>query len=328
MADAHRNFAVSAVAVAPAPAVSGGSLSVTAGHGVRFPAPPPFNVVVCPADEDPTPANAEVLRVTGVASDVFTVTRAQEGSTARAIVVGDRIFAAVTAKTLEDVEGELGLKLDAASAGTTIGESDATGSTVNLDFRTHWGVDGSGNAYYEDDPDDVTPGEEAILTVGPFGKLAVVRPTASGAASVVPVSQAVTDALDVRLDAVESDVTALETADTALDARVDALELAEGVQAVTATTANTTVDIDDGTIVNLAVNANTTLAFTGIAAGKSFTMQAVNGGTFTLSFGASVKFPDGDDPVLSSGAGKIDVYTFFSVDGTNILGFIAGQDLS
>jgi hypothetical protein len=101
--DAHKNFAASNVAAAPSPADSGVSLTVVTGEGTRFPAAP-FNAVVCPANANPTPANAEVVRVTVIATDVFTITRAQEGSSARTITVGDRIYAAQTAKTFTDIE--------------------------------------------------------------------------------------------------------------------------------------------------------------------------------------------------------------------------------
>jgi len=101
--DAHANFAVSAVATAPSPASSGTSLVVTAGQGSRFPAVP-FNAVVCPASTQPDPSNAEIVRVTNISTDTLTITRAQESSSARSITVGDQIFAAVTKKTLTDIE--------------------------------------------------------------------------------------------------------------------------------------------------------------------------------------------------------------------------------
>jgi hypothetical protein len=106
MVDSHKNFAVSRVATAPSPANSGTSLVVTVGEGSRFPTPP-FNAVVRPADQEPTPANAEVVRVTAISTDTFTITRAQEGSSARAIQVGDHISAAITAKAFTDIENAL-----------------------------------------------------------------------------------------------------------------------------------------------------------------------------------------------------------------------------
>lgn len=104
--DAHKNFAYSTIAVAPIPAASGTSLDVQAGDGVKFPAVS-FNAVVWPTAAQPTVANAEVVRVTVIATDTFTITRTQEGSAARTIVAGDQIAAAGTSKVLTDIEAYL-----------------------------------------------------------------------------------------------------------------------------------------------------------------------------------------------------------------------------
>jgi hypothetical protein len=106
--DAHQNLAVSSVALAPAPPGTGLSLNVAAGEGARFPAPP-FNATVWPGGASPTPANAEILRVTARTGDNLTIARMQEGTAARAIVVGDLIAATITAKTLTDVETQAAL---------------------------------------------------------------------------------------------------------------------------------------------------------------------------------------------------------------------------
>lgn len=103
MADAHKNFAVSLVATAPSPASSGTSLVVTAADGTKFPAVP-FNATIWPATLNPTTANAEIVRVTAISTDTFTITRTQESTSARTVVVGDQIAATITAKTLTDVE--------------------------------------------------------------------------------------------------------------------------------------------------------------------------------------------------------------------------------
>jgi len=100
--DAHKNFGYSTVLTPPtgdAPI----TLVVQSGHGARFPTPP-FNATVWPAGEQPLSANAEIVRVTAISTDTLTITRAQEGSTQRTIVVGDQIAATITAKTLTDVE--------------------------------------------------------------------------------------------------------------------------------------------------------------------------------------------------------------------------------
>lgn len=101
MADARKNFAYSTVATAPSPASSGTSLVVATGDGTKFPSAP-FNATVWPVSSQPTTANAEIVRVTAIATDTFTITRAQESSSARSIVVGDQIAATITKKTLDD----------------------------------------------------------------------------------------------------------------------------------------------------------------------------------------------------------------------------------
>jgi len=103
MADAHKNFASSLVATAPSPATSGTSLVVTGGEGTKFPAAP-FNATIWPVGVQPTTANAEIVRVTAVSTDTFTIVRQQESTSARTVIVGDQISVNVTARTLTDAE--------------------------------------------------------------------------------------------------------------------------------------------------------------------------------------------------------------------------------
>lgn len=103
MADSHANFAYSTVSTAPSPANSGTSLVVASGTGSVFPTAP-FNATVWPAGSQPTSTNAEIIRVTNVATDTFTITRAQENTSAVSIAAGYQIAATITAKTLTDIE--------------------------------------------------------------------------------------------------------------------------------------------------------------------------------------------------------------------------------
>lgn len=102
--DAHKNFAITTVATAPTPAISGGTLTVQ--DATVFPATP-FNATVWPLDTNAISTNSEVVRVTNIASNTLTITRAQEGSSARTILVTDQIAATVTAKTVTDIEGPI-----------------------------------------------------------------------------------------------------------------------------------------------------------------------------------------------------------------------------
>ncbi len=101
--DAHANFAYSTVATAPVTATAGTSLVVAAGQGALFPAVP-FNAVIWPTSAQPISTNSEIVRVTARSTDTLTITRAQEDTAARTVVVGDQISAAVTKKTLTDIE--------------------------------------------------------------------------------------------------------------------------------------------------------------------------------------------------------------------------------
>lgn len=118
--DAHTNFAYSTVATAPSPATTGTSLTVAAGTGVLYPTPP-FNATVWPTAAQPVSTNAEIVRVTAVVGDVFTITRGQEATTARTVVVGDQVAATITAKTLTDAENDRAVK--AAAVAFTDGDT-------------------------------------------------------------------------------------------------------------------------------------------------------------------------------------------------------------
>lgn len=103
MADSHKNFAYSTVATAPSPAASGTSLVVATGDGTKFPSVP-FNATVWPTGAQPSSTNAEIVRVTNISTDTLTITRTQESTSARTIIVGDQIAATLTAKTFTDIE--------------------------------------------------------------------------------------------------------------------------------------------------------------------------------------------------------------------------------
>jgi hypothetical protein len=96
-----KNFAISRVATAPSPPTTGLSLIVESGDGTIFP-PAPFNATVWPIGEAPLSNNSEIVRVTDITTDTFTIIRQQESSNSRSIQVGDQIVATITAETTKD----------------------------------------------------------------------------------------------------------------------------------------------------------------------------------------------------------------------------------
>lgn len=131
--DAQANLAYSLVAAAPSPAASGLTLDVTAGTGTRFPAVP-FNATIWPASTMPTPANAEIVRVTNITTDTLTITRAQEGTSARTVIVGDQIAATVTKLTFDDVVSTIGV---ASALATTADSHAGTASAAATSADAH-----------------------------------------------------------------------------------------------------------------------------------------------------------------------------------------------
>lgn len=105
MADPTKNFAYSTVATAPSPAASGTSLVLAAGQGARFPDPAAsgaFNLVIWPINDIPLPTNAEIVRCTARSTDTLTITRTQETTAARSVIVGDQVMLSPTAIVFND----------------------------------------------------------------------------------------------------------------------------------------------------------------------------------------------------------------------------------
>jgi hypothetical protein len=101
--DLHSNFGITTVLTPPSPPTTGTSIVLVAGGGALFPVAP-YNVVVAPAGQMPAATTSEIMRVTARSADTLTVIRVQEGTVARSIIAGDVVFAAITKKTLSDIE--------------------------------------------------------------------------------------------------------------------------------------------------------------------------------------------------------------------------------
>lgn len=105
------------------------SITVASGHGARFPSltgSEYFYATLIDASN-----NLEIVKVTARSSDVLTVTRAQESTTARAYAVGDRIELRVTAQALVDVGATVA---DDAVATAKIADDAVTAAKLNNDI--------------------------------------------------------------------------------------------------------------------------------------------------------------------------------------------------
>lgn len=151
--DGHKNFSYSTVATAPSPATSGTSLVVQSGDGALFPAVP-FNATIWPTGASSTAANAEIVRVTGISTDTLTIVRAQEGSSARSVVVGDQIAASITSKVVTDIENtvqSIDNRNDSLWAGNAAtGSADYEFDAVSTSLPSGWSWFNQGTSSYRE----------------------------------------------------------------------------------------------------------------------------------------------------------------------------------
>lgn len=124
------------MATAPSPDTSGTSLIVQTGDGAKFPTGS-FNVAAWPAGQLPLLSNAEIMRCT-VAGDTFTLTRAQEGTSAQPIVIGFQIAQMITAALFAEILANPVTTFNTRNGAVTLEKSDVIGtgltySDVNAD---------------------------------------------------------------------------------------------------------------------------------------------------------------------------------------------------
>lgn len=103
--------------------------------------------------------------------------------------------------------------------------------------------------------------------------------------------------------------------------------LGDTVNAIGNTGTDCTINLANGNFVTATLTGNCTFTFTNPSAGaSSFTLLLTNDGTAgrSIVWPASVKWPSNAVPVRTTTANRVDVYTFFTVDGgTNWYGSVA-----
>ncbi len=125
-------------------------------------------------------------------------------------------------------------------------------------------------------------------------------------------------------------VASTSTSQTLTNKTVEAGTFTNGYteETVTANTSTAyTVDLANGSVQILTLTGNCTFTFPTPVAGKSFIMLLKQDGTGsrTVTWPATVKWPSGTAPTITSTASKLDKYIFTS-DGTNWYGSEAGKN--
>jgi hypothetical protein len=93
-------------------------------------------------------------------------------------------------------------------------------------------------------------------------------------------------------------------------------------------TSTITLDLANGSVQIITLGGNITYTFPTPVAGKSLTLiQKQDGtGSRTVTWPASVKWPAGTAPTITSTASKADKFIFTAIDSSSWLGSVAGQN--
>lgn len=81
------------------------------------------------------------------------------------------------------------------------------------------------------------------------------------------------------------------------------------------------IDWEQGNLFTKALGANSAMTFSNLRNGKVIVVNVTSSGAFTITWPASVKWTGGVEPTMTSGAGKLDSFSFV-YDGTNTLGSV------
>lgn len=95
--------------------------------------------------------------------------------------------------------------------------------------------------------------------------------------------------------------------------------------------ATVTFDLSDktkGNIRSVTLGGNRTLAISNGTVGQVFILRIIQGGgSNTVTWFSTIKWPAGLVPTLTTTAGKIDVFAFLITSAGNYDGYIVGQNL-
>lgn len=110
---------------------------------------------------------------------------------------------------------------------------------------------------------------------------------------------------------------------------VTATALKTTAQSHGATSTTETLDLANGDVHGITLDANCTLTLSGATSGKACAMTVIvtqdGTGGWTLTWPASVKWPAGTAPTLTGTAGSVDAFTLLTIDGgTTWYGVTAG----
>lgn len=325
------------------------TLFIQPGHGGRFPTIAGSDYFYATLEN--AAGNIEVVKVTThtAAATSFTVTRAQQGTTARVWASGDLIELRATAAEMTAFETDIdalestrALKAGDTHTGTHTfsGTANFTGTATapTLTYGTTGNriatVDYVLAASFAASLPGQTGNSGKILTTDGTNASWINAPSGLPAQATNSGKYLTTNGTSASWATIPTGLPSQATnagkflttdgtnASWVTYAMPSWLKYAQDVKrSGSASTATTTIDLaagDEATFFKITVAANTTVTFTNFpaaAAGEvfSFTLMTVNDATAgrTLAFGNAVKWSGGIVPPRTTAANGVDIYTFF-----------------
>jgi len=116
----------------------------------------------------------------------------------------------------------------------------------------------------------------------------------------------------------------LSLADAVLE-RPTIKDMAYSKNALGNSTGSVAINLENGNAVTATATGNITWSFTNAPSCGGFVIELTNGGSYTMTWPASVDWPQGTQPILTSGG--VDVLVFFTFDaGTTWRGILSMRD--
>lgn len=277
------------------------SLTVQSGDGALFPSPTGGDSFRCSLADASN--NIEIVDVTTRTGDVFTIVRGQESTTARTWLAGDSVTLRVTAGVLNNFAQNETAVLKAIAAIKSAGDL-----TFNDGVQLNFGTDTDGEMYFD--------GTQLNLDLN-GDEIFAIRDGNSGNANRFTFNAGTGELIMTGV----LDVSGLFKMAGGYSEDADSIGTGPGTLAIDADVASY---FYTGTLVS-----PVTFTFaTTVPAGRvtSFTLEATDlGGVGSLTWPTSVDWPDGIEPVWSTG---VDIITFFTRDGgVTWYGFAGGINM-
>ena len=322
------------------------TLTVATGTGALFPAittPDYFYATLVDSSN-----NIEIVKVTARSSDTFTITRAQESTTARAYASGDKVELRVTAAGLankldKDTGGTLSGALALPANGLNVGSGQLAVSGGNVSASGNLSVTGTTTLTGDLTANGNTTLGNASTDTVTINGTAVSAPnglTITGATTFNTNTTLVNNAplylkdtsgtngslvaqSDNNLVFYSTGSTGAQRAIWSISMRSDTsvfqintgLRLDGTFNSIVTAVSASTIDCNAGIVFTKTAAGALTWTFSNAPAGRafSFILELTNGGTGTQTWPTSVKWPGGSAPTLTSSG--VDLLGFITDDG-------------